>query len=143
MPAIVGKDHDEILRKQRRFIRKATEFFQKDGKLWRRNRDKAPLLVIVDPGTRLSILTQGHENLGHRGVKAMWETLKTRFYWPYLRADIQHHVASCHPCQIRSTRRMEIPPTVSVPVSIFSKVYIDIMCMPFSGKYHMIVAARD
>jgi transposase InsO family protein len=38
---------------------------------------------------------------------------------------------------------MEIPPTISMPTAIFKKIYIDIMKMPPSGKYSMIVAARD
>jgi transposase InsO family protein len=38
---------------------------------------------------------------------------------------------------------MEIPPTISMPTAIFKKIYIDIMKMPLSGKYSMIVAARD
>jgi hypothetical protein len=38
---------------------------------------------------------------------------------------------------------MEIPPTISMPTAIFKKIYIDIMKMPPSGKYSMIVATRD
>lgn len=139
---LVTPEFDSI-QKQRRFIAKATQFFLRSGKLWHRNGDLPPLLVITDPRARLSILTQGHENLGHRKVKAMWEALKIRFYWPRLRADIQHHVASCSPCQVRNTKKVEIPPTISAPVSVFSKIYIDVMRMPLASKYSMIVAARD
>jgi transposase InsO family protein len=129
--------------KQRRFIAKATEFYEHGGRLWKRNGDKGPLIVVCEPMAHQSILTQAHENLGHRKTKAMWESLHMRFYWPHLRADIHHHVASCHQCQIRSTHKVEIPPTVSTPVTIFSKIYIDIMRMPKAGGYNMIVAARD
>jgi transposase InsO family protein len=52
-------------------------------------------------------------------------------------------VASCHECQIRSTKRIEIPLTVSTPATLFSKVYIDIMMMPKSKGYRYIIAARD
>jgi hypothetical protein len=129
--------------KQRRFISKATQYYEREGRIWKRNGQKAPQLVIIDGDSRLAILTQGHENLGHRGVDAMWASLRARFHWPHLRADIQHHVASCPQCQVRSTKKMEIPPTVSAPTTIFSKIYIDVMRMPVANKFSMIVAARD
>jgi hypothetical protein len=132
----------ESAQKQRRFIAKATEFMERGGRLWKRNGSDPPLAVIFEPKSRLSVLRQGHENLGHKGIRAMWEHLKNRFHWPYIRADIHHHVALCPQCQVRSTKKMEIPPTISVPTSVFRKIYIDIMKMPPSGKYSMIVAAR-
>jgi hypothetical protein len=58
-------------------------------------------------------------------------------------ADIHHHIKSCHECQIRSFKRLEIPLRISMPVSLFSKVYIDIMHMPPAHGYKYIVAAKD
>jgi hypothetical protein len=129
--------------KKRRFLRKATEFFIKNGQMYKRNGSRPPLLVIFDPTRRLSILTQAHDNLGHRGVQAVFEMLRYRFFWPHLRPDIQHHTQSCHECQIRSLKRWEIPVTVSVPTTLFTKIYIDIMHMPKAHGYKYIVAARD
>lgn len=88
-------------------------------------------------------MTDAHENLGHRGEAAVFETVRTRFYWPYMRADVKHHVASCHECQIRSTRSIEVPLVISTPSTIWTKVYIDVMHMPRVGRYTHIVAARD
>jgi len=79
----------------------------------------------------------------HRGEAATWETIRLRFFWPHLFLDVQHHVQSCHPCQIRSTMKMHIPITVSTPSTIFVKVYIDIMHMPPAQGYKYIVLARD
>lgn len=129
--------------KHRRFISQATRFMIQDNRLVRRNLRGPPLIVILEPKARLTILTQAHEELGHKGIAAMWEMLKIRFFWPRLYNDIQHHVASCHTCQTRNTKKLEIPITVSTPVALFQKVYIDIMRMPKSGKLAMIVAARD
>ncbi|KAJ6572362.1 hypothetical protein B0H10DRAFT_1716810, partial [Mycena sp. CBHHK59/15] len=79
----------------KRFVRKATHFFiPKDTThLYRKY---PPLLVITDSATRLTLLQQ----LGHRGVQAVFETLRRRFFWPHLRGDIQHHVRSCLQCQL-------------------------------------------
>jgi transposase InsO family protein len=60
-----------------------------------------------------------------------------------MRKDIHHHVKSCHECQIRSLKRLEIPLTISAPVSLFTKIYVDIMHMPPANGYKFIVAAKD
>jgi transposase InsO family protein len=132
------------VQKKRRFLTKATEFFIKDQKLFKRNGDRPPLLVIQTPEQKLSILKQAHEGTGHRGVQAVFELIRHKFFWPYFRADIHHHVKSCHDCQIRSLKRTEIPLTISAPTTLFTKIYIDIMHMPESvEKFKYIVAARD
>jgi transposase InsO family protein len=128
---------------QKRFIKRATQFYVKSGIMWRRSKKGNPLLVILDKEQRVRILTKAHEDLGHRGVQTVFDTVKLRFYWPHLYSDIKHHVASCHECQIRSTKRVEIPLTVSTPATLFSKVYIDVMLMPKRRGYRYIVAARD
>lgn len=132
----------ESIQKKRRFLRRALEFFVKDNQLYKRTK-RFPVIVVKDPEKRLALLEQCHENLGHRGVQSVFETMRRRFYWPQLRPDIQHHVQSCHECQIRSLKRTEIPLTVSTPVRLFSKIYLDCMRMPHSNGYMHIVAARD
>jgi hypothetical protein len=128
---------------QKRFIKRATQFYVNSGIMWKRKKTGNPLRVIFGKEHRTQLLTQAHEDLGHRGVQAVFDTVRIRFYWPHLYSDIKHHVASCHECQIRSTKRVEIPLTVSTPATLFSKVYIDIMLMPRSKGYRYIVAARD
>jgi len=129
--------------KKRRFLAKASEFFMKENKLYKRNGDRPPLLVIFDPTQKLTILKQAHENLGHRGVQAVYELIRHRYFWPHIRADVLHHVRSCHECQIRSLKKMEIPLTISMPATLFAKIYIDIMHMPKAKGFKYIVAARD
>jgi len=90
----------DSIQKKRRFLAKATEFFIKDKRLFKRNGEHPPLLVIHTPEQKLSILKQAHEGTGHRGVQAVFELIRHQFFWPYFRADIHHHVRSCHDCQI-------------------------------------------
>ena len=136
--------HSKSIQEQKRFVRKATQFFVRDGKMWKRRSERPPLLVILDHARRLAILTQAHESLGHRGEQAVFETIRERYYWPHLRIDVKHHVQSCHQCQIRSTVKMKIPITVSTPATIFTKIYVDVMDMTESHHgYKYIVCARD
>jgi hypothetical protein len=128
---------------QKRFLSKCGEFFVKDSQLYKKNGTKTPRLVVMDPDHKNSILLHAHENLGHRGIYAVQTVVEARFFWPNMRKDIHHHVKSCHECQIRNLKRLEIPLTISAPVSLFAKIYIDIMYMPLAKGYSMIVAAKD
>ena len=111
--------------------------------MYRRNRELPPRRVILEAKKRLDILTQAHEGLGHRGEQAVMNTVKERFYWPNMWNDIRHHVRSCHQCQIRSTKKSEVPLIVSAPATIFTRVYLDLMEMPEARSFKVIIAARD
>ncbi|KAF9802742.1 hypothetical protein IEO21_09832 [Rhodonia placenta] len=128
---------------KRRFIRKASRFLVRGDKMYRRNGQLPPLRVMLDAPARLRILVQAHEGLGHRGEYAVMQTIKERFYWPHMWNDVHQHVKSCHECQIRSTRKVEVPITISAPATIFSKIYLDIMEMPKAKGFKYIIAARD
>lgn len=129
---------------QKRFIKKATQFYVQDDKMWKRRLHSSPLLVVLENQKRMAILHQAHEGLGHKGEQTTFDTIRERFYWPHLRMDVKHHVQSCHPCQIRSTKKMMLPPTISQPATIFTKIYVDCMVMTTTKEgYRYIVTARD
>jgi transposase InsO family protein len=128
---------------KKRFLVKTQEFFVQNGHLYKKRRQHSPLRVILTAEERLRILTQAHEGLAHRGIHGVFQTIRDRFYWPRLHQDVEHHVKSCHECQIRSTKKVEIPITISAPATIFSKIYVDVMLMPRAQGYRYIVAARD
>lgn len=126
-----------------RFIKGASKYFLKNDKMYRRNGTSPPRLVILTAAKRLEILMQAHEGLGHRGEQAVMHAVKERFYWPNMWNDIWHHVQSCKQCQIRSTRKAEVPLRVSTPTMIFIKIYLDIMDMPKAKGFKSIITARD
>jgi len=128
---------------KRRFLAKATECLIKNNSLYKRNRNQLPILIVLEPAKKLSILTQAHEKLGNRGVTAVYRLLWEKFFWPHMCTDVHHHVCSCHECQIQSLKRVEIPLTISKPALLFSKIYIDIMHMPEINRFKYIVAAKD
>jgi len=57
--------------------------------------------------------------------------------------DVYYHVKSCHECQIRSLKCIEVLLHVSTPSILFAKIYIDVMHMPLAKGYQCIVAAKD
>lgn len=129
-------------KEKKSFIQKSQSYFIQDKNLWKRNQKQA-LRVILDSEKRKQILKMAHDDLGHRGSLATYRTLCLRYYWPTLREDTNEYIRTCHECQIRSTKQMHIPLTISHPTTLFSKVYLDIMLMPPAQGYKYIVAARD
>ena len=132
----------ETKKQRKAFLDKVRYYFLKNDKLWKRTPTR-PVQVILDSKKRDTILQLSHDKLGHRGVFSTCKTISLRFWWPSYVADVTHFVRSCHQCQIRSTFKVHIPPTISTPASLFTKVYLDIMVMPKSQGYRYIVAARD
>lgn len=133
----------DTTQQRKRFLKRTAFYYIKNGQMYRRRPGRTPLVVVLDSAKRLEVLIKAHEELGHRGVYGTFGTLRDRFFWPHLFTDVKHHVASCDSCQKFSTRKVEIPLTVSASPTLFSKVYVDIMFMPKAGKFRYIVAARD
>lgn len=130
------------IQSKKRFLKRSQQFYVSKELMFKRTNEN-PLKVIFDADNRVQLMIKAHEELGHRGQYAVFEMLRKRFYWPYMYAHVKHHVHSCHECQIRSVKKVEIPLLVSTPANIFLKIHVDVMNMPIAKGYHYIVAARD
>ena len=122
------------------FMRFATEFFVSEGKLWRKH-PKGHKAVIAK-SRRLFLIATAHNDTGHHGFYATHALLAERYWWPYMSQDIAWFIKTCHMCQVRKTQQVLIPPIVSMPAPLFSKVYMDTMHMPNSSGYKYIVQGR-
>lgn len=128
---------------RKRFIQKAMQFFMKGSLMFKKRKINIPLLVIFDKNQCTTILTQAYEKLGHCGVYGVFHHVRDGFYWPHMFQDVRHHVSSCHQCQVWSTKKVEVSPTIRTPGTIFTKIYVDVMYMPPAQGFNFIVAARD
>lgn len=122
-------------------VRYATQFFVRDGKLWRRVRYPRNQRVI-EPQRRWALVKAAHDDLGHKGVYSTRMRLLDRFWWPNLGEDVKYYVRTCHECQIRQTRQILIPPAVKPIPTLFRRIHIDTKTMPRAGGYRYIVHAR-
>ena len=125
----------------RKFVKKASEYFVLDKKLWKKDRLGRHKLII-DEEKRLGIIKQAHDDLGHKGVFTVRTRIGERFWWPSMDDDIKWYIKTCHECQMRLVKKISIPPTVANPHGLFRKVYIDTMLMPKAQGYRYIVHAR-
>ena len=125
----------------KRLIRYAQDFFFKGNVLWRKNFHGFHK-VVIPPVRRLPLLIQAHDFVGHRGLYPTRSHLVERFWWPHLQPDVKWFVDSCHVCQTRQYRKINIPPIVAMPATLFGKAYIDTMMMPRAGGFRYVVHAR-
>jgi hypothetical protein len=126
---------------QKKFIKSVTEFFVLDNKLWRKDRQGRHKLVVRGE-KRLQLIQEAHDDLGHKGIFTVRLRLGERFWWPHMDEDVKWFVQTCHECQVRSVKKIIIPPTVPTPAGLFRKVYIDTMLMPKAKGFRYIIHAR-
>ena len=140
----VSKTHPPMnSRNKRRFVRKANQFFIQGTHLYKQSPSSPPQVIIFNKKRRKAILWDMHEENAHHGVWAVAKQTTLRYYWPDIPNDIKHHIQSCHTCQLRSTKKMHLPITISQPRHLFSKVYLDVMKMPKAQGMRWLVACRD
>ena len=125
------------------FLHKAEQFYIQGIHMYQRRNGSPPRVVIFDKTRRRAILWEMHEENGHHGVWAVSQQTALRYHWPYLKKDVKQHIRSCHTCQLRSTKKMHQPVTMSHPPQLFSKVYLDVMKMPKANGKEWLVACRD
>jgi transposase InsO family protein len=130
-------------REREQFLRKTQPFFLDKAHMYRQRPGRPSQVVIFPKKRRREILQEMHEDTAHHGVWAVEQQVAIRYYWPGMKEEIQRHVRSCHNCQLRSTKKMHLPVTVSHPPCLFSKVYLDVMKMPPARGKEWLVACRD
>ena len=121
--------------------RYASGFFTQGSALWKRDAQGAHKRVIYY-SSQIEALIVAHDNSGHKEYYATHSHIALRFWWPYMGHNVAWFVWTCHACQIRQTKQVLIPPTVTTPAPLFAKMYMDTMHMPRASGYSYIVQGR-
>ncbi|XP_068210061.1 uncharacterized protein [Palaemon carinicauda] len=86
-----------------------------------------PCQVVTRSTTSTSSDTEHTES--HLGISKTYKRLLDDYYWPGMKADVKHHIESCHPCQVTGKPNQKIPPAPLVPITVpnspFEKVIVD------------------
>jgi hypothetical protein len=101
-------------------IRKQSEnYLIQDQKLFRKAIEGNPKRVILPEQTELVLFYLHKEQNGaHLGIKATYEKVKERYYWPKMYETIKQYIKTCDNCQRRGKpKRQErlIPLIVGQP----------------------------
>lgn len=97
--------------------RKSKSFFVRDGYLYKK-RKRVPRQVVGLREQKLKVMVELHDEAGHRGRVATYDTIKRHYQWKGMYADVEEWVKTCVECQKRSQMRYEeeLHPTWSMIV---------------------------
>jgi len=85
------------------FRQYALRFLVEEGQLFRRAKlGMPPKRVIWDQNEQKDIMSQLHDESGHRGKKGSYEKVALRYWWKGLYGDVEKWVKTCEECQKRS-----------------------------------------
>ncbi|XP_068249797.1 uncharacterized protein [Palaemon carinicauda] len=85
--------------------------------------------LVVPSNLRAALLDLAHSAESHLGISKTYKRLLDDYYWHGMKADVKHHIESCHPCQVTGKPNQKIPPAPLVPITVpnspFEKVIVD------------------
>jgi len=93
---MMGKQFDS-------FRQCALRFLVEEGQLFRRAKPgMPPRRVIWDQNKQKDIMSQLHDESGHRGKQGSYEKVVLRYWWKGLYRDVEKWVKTYKECQKRS-----------------------------------------
>lgn len=104
---------------------------------------------VIPKEDRKDLLRENHDSTtgGHAGVYKTYERLKSRYYWPQMRADVARHVRSCQTClrhKPEQRRPIGFMGTRTTPTRPWQTISID-LCGPLprstQGFCHILVVS--
>ena len=128
-----------------RILSYAGRFRLIDGVLYIRGRtpeNAVCLLVVPQRDRRDALISEFHDDLGHKGVFSVFSSLRVRFWWPGMQRDIAAFIKSCDPCQRRNEKKPVIARRTPEVPGPLRKWHVDTKFMPKSKGYSYILQAR-
>jgi RNase H-like domain found in reverse transcriptase/Integrase zinc binding domain len=127
------------------FRKKAQNFLVRDELLFKRPRHRSipPRRVVGMKEERVKILIEMHDEKGHFGQKATYNLIAKRYQWKGMYTNVVEWVKRCERCQKRDQHRFQEPLHPTWSITIWAKVGLDVIYMPWEGKDGFVVLARD
>ena len=106
------------------FVLIANQLWCKDTKMHHQHK------MVIPCDWCLFLMSSAHNDVGDHGVFATTALLSRWYWWPVMGGDVAWYIGTCHVCQQQTTQQSFIPPVVTMPAPLFSKVYMNTMHMP-------------
>jgi hypothetical protein len=130
----------------RKLRRAALKFAVIENILWAKASAGKPLRRVVDhPLEQTKIISELHDESGHRGREGTWRKVWYRYFWPKMFDHVEQYVKTCEQCQLHASRKFdeELHPTVG-PNGPWEWITMDVVYMPDgTGGRKYLVVARD
>ncbi|TKS84065.1 Retrovirus-related Pol polyprotein from transposon 412 [Collichthys lucidus] len=93
---LLEEDREKVNAHTRRLLREWGRLHIEDNLLYRKSAGRRQLVL---PATyKQTVLTQLHNNMSHVGVEKVLSLVRERFYWPFMKKEIEEYVTRKCPC---------------------------------------------
>ena len=132
--------HSKVLLKQ------FSQLKVEDGVLVRYLKKSKKRQIVLPSCYHHLVYTELHDRMGHLGADRVEDLCRQRFYWPYMRKDIETYVQrKCKCIASKSPNQLETAPLVPIESSYpFELVCIDFLELPVcSGGFRYVLMITD
>jgi hypothetical protein len=121
VPATISKQAKE------RLVKTAKQYIFLNAYLWKRpKRGQSPKRVPYR-SERQDLIFCAHDQLGHFGIKGVYDRLQREFFWFGMYTDVVNHISTCLACQQFERRKIQFP-LLPIPVHhVFEIFGVDIV----------------